>query len=136
MDKLTRDSVAALWELLWSDEGRGDDEYFSHVINTARAMRAVLDSSGSTVKDVADWIRQDRLEIEGMEDVKTKVEEDQEIAEHFGLATAVHDKHYNRLNVNEAKFILSVTERLSVEKRTLSDKQKKWLFAIARKYGV
>ena len=53
MDKAVRESIAALWEVLWVEDGRSNEEYYEHIITTAHAMRAVMDSGGVSVNDVS-----------------------------------------------------------------------------------
>ena len=76
MDKAVRESIAALWEVLWVEDGRSNEEYYEHIITTAHAMRAVMDSGGVSVKDVGDWLRKDALVIEWMGEVMTNGEEE------------------------------------------------------------
>lgn len=131
MDEATRESVAALLELIWTGTPTREeqDRYLA-------AIEAALDMRGHTPKELADWIRQDRLEIEGMMEVKTKPEEEEEIAMHYVMVTGLLGKHSGIMHPKEHKFILSVKDRLEIEKRPLSYKQREWLFSIGRKYGV
>lgn len=130
MDKLTRNSIAALWEMLWT---AGDSGTQRVAMDT---MFGVMEASGITHKDVADWIRADRLEIGGMDGVLSKPEQEVERQEHRDMAKKVLSANYRKLHEKERKFLESVMEQIEVEQRFLSPKQKKWLFDLARKYGV
>lgn len=60
MDQAVRESIAALWELLWSDKVAGEateQAYYDHILTTARAMRAVMDQANVKVVDVGNLIR-------------------------------------------------------------------------------
>ena len=129
MDKAVRDSIAALWEVLWVEDGRSNEEYYEHIITTAHAMRAVMDSGGVSVKDVGDWLRKDMLVIEGMEGAMTNGEEEYVMEQQLELAEKVHHQwRSNIINLDskELKFVESVIGRLRDEQRMLSVKQRKW----------
>ena len=139
MDKVVRDSIAALWEVLWVEDGRSNEEYYEHIITTAHAMRAVMDSGGVSVKDVGDWLRKDMLVIEGMEGAMTNGEEEYVMEQQLELAEKVHHQWKSNvinLDSKELKFVESVIGRLRDEQRMLSVKQRKWLYAIARQQRV
>lgn len=139
MDKAVRDSIAALWEVLWVEDGRSAEEYYEHIITTAHAMRAVMDSGGVSVKDVGDWLRKDMLVIEGMDGAMTNGEEEYVMEQQLELAEKVHHQWRNNvinLDSKELKFVESVIGRLRDEQRMLSVKQRKWLYDIARQQRV
>ena len=136
MDKAVRESVAALWEPMAAAIGNGALANGLLIESMMKAINTSLEAGGYTHKDVADWLRKDMLVIDGMDEVKTKPEEDEEVAMHFAMVRAIIDKHMAVLHPKEAKFVTSIGERLGVEGRPLSYKQREWLFQIARKYGV
>lgn len=138
MDKHVRESVAALWEMMWTvpHSGMSADEQTARVMMTMGSMTAVLQAAGVTHGDIADWIRQDRVELPDLEGVNSKGEDNQERDEQLALAERVMFLHYRKLHEKEQKFLESVTEQIRDEGRYLSPKQKKWLFDLARKYGV
>ena len=139
MDKAVRESIAALWEVLWVEDGRSNEEYYEHIITTAHAMRAVMDSGGVSVKDVGDWLRKDALVIEGMGEVMTNGEEEYVMEQQLELAEKVHHQWKSNvinLDSKELKFVESVIGRLRDEQRMLSVKQRKWLYDIARQQRV
>lgn len=130
MDKLTRNSIAALWEMLWTAGDSGTQRV------AIDSMFGVMEASGITHTDVANWIRQDMMEIAGMEDVQSKPEQIAEQQEHKALAERILFLHYRNLHDKEKKFLESVVERINKEGWFLSPKQRKWLFDLGRKYGV
>ena len=135
MDKLARDSVAAVWEVLWS-RGDNDVQTYDKTMSMMDTMERVMENAGITPKDVADWIRQDRLEIDGLAGVQSQPEKEAERADHKAMAERIMFLHYRKLHEKEQKFLESVTERIDAEGWFLSPKQKKWLFDLGRKYGV
>ena len=128
MDKAVRGSVAALWESFW---GSTAEQRPAVLV----AMSATMTAGGVTVRDVADWIRQDRVELPDMSDVSIKPEGQRRTEEQMDLVKALANYHYNKMSKTESAFIESVAQQLD-DGRYLSSKQAAWLNGLGRKYGV
>lgn len=136
MDKATRDSVAVLWETMVSAIRGGTLDNWALIEHLMKGMDASLKAGGYTQADVAKWIREDKLEIEGFGDAQSMTDQEKEREEHLLMAEALIMNRYKILNMKEKQFLESVVKQIKEEERFLSPKQKKWLFDIARRYGV
>lgn len=131
MDKRVRDSVAAMLDLIEDSAGHGADMVF--YMNT---MRDALKVEGKTLKDVANYIRQDVMVIEGMESVPHNLEVEQRIdlyKEWLGqIKASPVSSHFP---FKETKFIDSVGQWLDAG-RELTPKQRRWFLDICRRANV
>lgn len=129
MDKSVRESVAALWELLWSDNAGPDAEYYDHIINTARSMRTVMDHGGVSVKDIADVIRggNDNVKDAEVEAQPDTIEYLKREAEWLLMNARIPKGHIAN------GFLESLVSRLD-QGLTPSRKQRAWLNDLLRKH--
>lgn len=131
MDKMVRDSVAALLDLVEESRGHGADVVF--YVNT---IHDVLAAEGKTLKDVANYIRQDVMVIEGMESVPHNLEVEQRIDLYKEWLAAIKASPVSsHFPFKETKFIDSVGQWLDAG-RELTPKQRRWFLDICKRANV
>ena len=152
MQQAVRESVAAVFESMMSSEEN------AHVISNIHVMRTVLQAGGSTVKDVADWIRAEPKLREvpppsspppmpytskavGTWKPAPKAKMPLFLSEESACDTGldyVRDlvfKWGSALTPKEQEFLVSISERFEERKQWLTIKQLAWLDLIARRVG-
>lgn len=142
MQPEVRESVASLWEAMAGNRSMG--------LSTAMwdAMDAALKTGGATVKDVADWIRGDKLVVHDLSTPKHSpymaawptgcTTEEEAVQRGMYYLGKIHGRYIIWRGVKkstEAEFLESIRKRMGDEGRWLSVKQKLWLDRIAVKIG-